>query len=249
MFSSTDIAANASQVLRRIAEIASRAGREPASVRLVAVSKTVSPERILEAYDCGLRHFGENRVQEFLQKLPRLHLPEASFHLIGHLQSNKVHQAMAFDWLQTIDSLRLAQRLQNAATEANKKIPVLVQVKLGDEEAQEAQEAKTGISESELSRLMTQLVPLDRLDLRGLMTLPPYTEDPEGARPYFRRLRQLRDQLQDAGFSQVRELSMGMTHDFAVAIEEGATMVRIGTAIFGPRNAARSRDDSPATGT
>src|SRR3990172_1897438 len=132
-----DIATNVSRVREQMAAAAARADRDPASVRLVAVTKTFPAETIQAAYDCGLRDFGENRVQEFLQKLPRLHLAEARFHLIGHLQSNKVHQAMAFDWLQTVDSLRLAQRLQNAASEANKVIPVLVQVKLGDEEAQE----------------------------------------------------------------------------------------------------------------
>ena len=243
MSSVNDIAANTAQVLERIARSASGAGRDPASVRLVAVSKTVPPERILKAYECGLRDFGENRVQEFLQKLPHLQLPGARFHLIGHLQSNKVHQAMAFDWVQTVDSERLAQRLRNAVVEANKTVSVMIEVNLGEEEA------KAGISEPELTQLVAQVVALGRLDarldLRGLMTMPPYTEDPEGARPHFRRLRQLRDQLQDAGFPQVRELSMGMTHDFEVAIEEGATMVRIGTAIFGPRNMVRSS----ATGT
>ncbi|MBI4463323.1 MAG: YggS family pyridoxal phosphate-dependent enzyme [Acidobacteria bacterium] len=233
-----DMAANVSQVLERIAGSAVRAGRDPASVRLIAVTKTLPPERVQEAYQCGLREFGENRVQEFHQKLPHLHLPEARFHLIGHLQSNKVHQAMAFDWVQTVDSERLALRLQKAAAETSKTVPVLIQVNLGEEVS------KSGISESDLPQLVTTIGSLDRLDLRGLMTIPPYADNPERARPYFHRLRQLRDQLLEAGFPQVQELSMGMSHDFEVAIEEGATMVRIGTAIFGPRNP----DDSSASG-
>ncbi|MCH8269509.1 MAG: YggS family pyridoxal phosphate-dependent enzyme [Acidobacteria bacterium] len=224
-----DIAANTAQVLERIARAASRASRESKSVRLVAVTKTFPAESIIQAYEGGLRDFGENRVQEFQQKLPRLKLPEATFHLIGHLQSNKVQPAMAFDWVQTVDSERLARRLHDAAAAANKTLSVLIEVKLGEEEA------KTGVTEQEAERLAAFIRSQDRLELRGLMTMPPFTEDPEGARPYFRRLRQLRDRLQEAGFQHVRELSMGMTHDFEVAIEEGSTIVRVGTAIFGPR--------------
>ena len=230
MLPPVDIAANAARVLQQIAESASRAGRDPASVRLVAVTKTFPPEKIQQAYDCGLRDFGENRVQEFRQKLPHLNLPGATFHLIGHLQSNKVQQAMAFDWIQTLDSERLALRLQEAATIAGKKIPVLIEVKLS------AEAAKTGALESEVPRLASLVASLDRLELRGLMTIPPYTPDPEESRPYFRRLRELRDRWQEASFASLRELSMGMSHDFPIAIEEGATMVRIGTAIFGTRN-------------
>ncbi|MBI3894575.1 MAG: YggS family pyridoxal phosphate-dependent enzyme [Acidobacteria bacterium] len=224
-----DIAVNIARVREQIAESASRAGRDPASIRLVAVSKTFPPEKIQQAYECGLRDFGENRVQEFQQKLPYLNLPGATFHLIGHLQSNKVHQAMAFDWIQTLDSKRLALRLQQAAAKAEKKISVLIEVKLSEEAT------KTGASESEVSELASVVASLDRLELRGLMAIPPYTSDPEGSRPYFRRLRELRDRWQGAGFAQLRDLSMGMSHDFTIAIEEGATIVRIGTAIFGAR--------------
>ena len=168
----------------------------------------------------------------FRQKLPHLHLPEAVFHLIGHLQTNKVHQAMVFDWVETVDSERLAIRLNEAAAQADKKVSVLIEVKLSEEET------KTGLSEQEAASLAAVVQSLDRLELKGLMTMPPHTPDPEGGRAYFRRLRQLRDRLQQAGFQQVRELSMGMTRDFPIAIEEGATMVRIGTAIFGPRSVA-----------
>ena len=224
-----DIAANVARILERMARSASRAGRDPASVRLVAVTKTFPPETIREAYHCGLRDFGENRVQEFRQKLPHLDLPGASFHLIGHLQSNKVTPAMVFDWIETVDSERLARRLNDAAAKANKTLPVLIEVQLEDEPG------KTGVQESEAARLAAQMASLERLELRGLMAMPPYTTDPEGSRPYFRQLRQLRDRLQEAGFAQVRELSMGMSHDFEAAIAEGATIVRIGTAILGPR--------------
>ncbi len=224
-----DIAGNIARVRAQIAEQAARAGRDPASIRLIAVSKTFPPERIREAYEGGLRDFGENRVREFQEKLPHLHLSGAAFHFIGHLQSNKAHPAMAFDWIQTVDSERLAARLQIAAAQADKIMPVLFEIKLSEEAA------KTGVREADLDRLVAEVASLDRLELRGLMTMAPYSEDAERSRPYFRRLREIRDRLQQAGFPQVRELSMGMTHDFAVAIEEGATMLRLGTAIFGPR--------------
>lgn len=227
-----DIAANVSRVREQMAEAASRAGRDPASVRLVAVTKTFPAGTVQAGYECGLRDFGENRVQEFCQKLPSLHTPGATFHLIGHLQSNKVQQATAFDWIQTVDSERLARRLSQAALEARKTIPVLIEVKLDEEPA------KSGISENELAGLVSAIAPLECLDLRGLMAMPPYTEDPEGTRPYFRRLREWRDRFQESGFPRLRELSMGMTHDFGVAIEEGATIVRIGTALFGSRSVA-----------
>lgn len=229
MVSAIDIAGNVGRVRERIAESAARAGRNPASIRLLAVTKTFPPERISEAYEAGLRDFGENRVQEFREKLPRLRLPEARFHLIGHLQSNKVHQAMAFDWIETVDSERLAHRLNAAAAQANKIIPVLIEVKMSPAEV------RTGVSESELPALASAVASLERLELRGLMTMPPFAENPDESRPYFRQLRQWRDRLQEAGFPQVQELSMGMSHDFETAIEEGATIVRLGTAIFGPR--------------
>lgn len=232
MLAIANIAANVARVREQIAASAARAGRDPSSIRLVAVTKTFPPEVIRAGYDCGLRDFGENRVQEFREKLPYLRLPEARFHLIGHLQSNKVSQAMVFDCIQTVDSGRLARRLDEAAAQAGKTIPVLIQVKLDEEPA------KTGVAESEVERLALVVNSLERLELKGLMTLPPYTPDPEDAGPYFRRLRQLRDRLQQAGFPHIEELSMGMTHDFPVAIEEGATILRIGTAIFGPRTPA-----------
>jgi pyridoxal phosphate enzyme (YggS family) len=229
MSAPADIAANLARVREQIAVNAARAGRDPASIRLVAVTKNFPPEVVRAGYECGLRDFGENRVQEFCEKLPQLNLPGARFHLIGHLQSNKVHQAMSFDWIQTVDSERLARRLNEAAEAAGKRVAVLIQVKLGDEPV------KSGVPETEVEPLAALLASLDWLEFNGLMTLPPYTDDPECARPYFRRLRELRDRLRGSGLPQVQELSMGMTHDFPIAIEEGATIVRIGTAIFGPR--------------
>ena len=230
-----DITANLARVRERIAQSAARAGRDPGAIRLIAVTKTFPAQTIRAAYDCGLREFGENRVHEFCEKLPALDLPEARFHLIGHLQSNKVSQAMAFSWIQTLDSERLARRLNEAATQAGKTLAVLIQVKL------DGDPGKSGVAEAAVEPLVSFVASLERLALRGLMTLPPYTPDPEGARPFFQKLRQLRDRLQKSGFPQMQELSMGMTHDFPIAIEEGATMVRIGTAIFGPRPAAAAQ--------
>jgi PLP dependent protein len=239
--SAAEIRANLERVRQSIAVSAGNAGRDPASVRLIAVSKTFPAEKIIEAYACGQRDFGENRVQEFRQKREQLRLPEklpeARFHLIGHLQSNKVSLAVAFHWIETLDSERLARRLNEAAAQAGKIMPALIEVKLG------AEEAKTGVPEQETAALASVVDSLGNLNLRGLMTIPPHTPDPEGARPYFRRLRELRDRLRAAGFRRCEELSMGMTRDFPIAIEEGATMVRIGTAIFGPR--ARTSEPQP----
>lgn len=235
MPSSNNIAANLSRVRELITASAGRAGRDPAIIRLIAVSKTFPAQRIMEAYDCGQREFGENRVQEFQQKLSQLHLPGAVFHLIGHLQTNKVSQAMSFDCIHTVDSERLARKLNEAAIQHGKIMPVLMEVKLSTEQS------KTGVLEPEAAPLAALVGSLDHLDLRGLMTVPPFTSDPEDSRPYFRRLHQLRDQLHAAGLNRVRELSMGMSRDFTIAIEEGATMVRVGTAIFGRRNVSEPR--------
>jgi PLP dependent protein len=224
-----EIRRNLEHVRETIAESTVRAGRDPSSVSLIAVSKTFPAERIAEAYACGQRDFGENRVQEFCEKLAQLHLPEARFHLIGHLQSNKVWQAAAFDWIDTLDSERLARRLNEAAAKAGKVMPVLIEVKLGEEAA------KTGASEADVATLAAIVESLGNLELKGLMTIPPHTPDPADSRPYFRRLRELRDRLRERGHAALAELSMGMTRDFPIAIEEGATMVRVGTAIFGPR--------------
>ena len=200
-------------------------------VTLVAVTKLIDPERIADAYRCGIRHFGENRVQEAAEKRRFLSLPNATWHLVGHLQSNKARQAVEFfDWIQSVDSSALAERLNRLAA-SGKRVPVLIQVNLGNEPS------KQGISEEGLLPLVERTAALPHLDLRGLMCLPPYFDDPEQVRPFFRQLAEWRDTLAarlPPGVN-LRELSMGMSHDFEVAIEEGATMIRVGTALFGPR--------------
>jgi pyridoxal phosphate enzyme (YggS family) len=204
-------------------------------VTLMAVSKTVEPARIHEAYAAGLRVFGENRVQEFADKSPALsELTDAEWHLIGHLQSNKARKAAElFHAVDSVDSLRLAGKLNQAAAQAGKMLPVLIEINVGGEE----NKAGMGADSPELEELLQSAAKLESLQVRGLMTVPPYTEDPEGARKYFRMLRDCRDKIAARKLPRVQMnvLSMGMSHDFEVAIEEGSTWVRVGTAIFGVR--------------
>lgn len=201
----------------------------------MAVCKTFPPEAIIEAYSAGQRLFGENKVQEFADKTSALSsLKDAEFHMIGHLQSNKAAKAVElFHAVDSLDSTKLATRLNAAAEMAHKILPVLIEINIGNEEA------KSGVppNSPELEEILNGASGWPNLRIRGLMTVPPYMEDPEGARPYFRNLRELRDQLAARNYSAVSmdELSMGMSHDFEVAIEEGSTSVRIGTAIFGER--------------
>jgi hypothetical protein len=229
------IAAYLSAIQERIARAAARAGRKPGDIALMAVTKTQPAERILEAYEAGQRLFGENRVQEFAEKSGALaKLQDARFHMIGHLQSNKAGRAAdLFDAVDSVDSSKLAARLNTSAEEAGKTFDVLVEINVGGEEA------KSGIApdSSELEQILAGASGWPHLRIRGLMTVPPFTEDPEGARPYFRRLRELRDSLAARNFPAVGldQLSMGMSHDFEVAIAEGSTCVRVGTAIFGER--------------
>jgi pyridoxal phosphate enzyme (YggS family) len=229
------IADNVAEIRERIARAAARVHRDPHSITLMAVSKTVEPERIKEAYAAGLRVFGENRVQEFEGKSAAISdLKEAQWHLIGHLQSNKASKAAdLFHAVDSVDSLRLAGKLNQAATEAGKKLDVLIEIKVGQEESK----AGIPLDSPELQNLLNAAPKLENLQIRGLMTVPPLTEDPEGARPYFRLLRDLRDQIAARKLPaiQMDVLSMGMSHDFEVAIEEGSTCVRVGTAIFGAR--------------
>jgi len=229
------IADNVAEIRERIARAASRVGRNPDSVTLMAVSKTVEPERIKEAYAAGLRVFGENRVQEFEGKSAALsELKDAEWHLIGHLQSNKAKKAAElFHAIDSVDSLRLAERLNQAATEAGKKLAVLIEIKVAEEESK----AGIPLDSPELEKLLRAAPQLESLKIRGLMTVPPFTGDAEGARPYFRLLRDLRDQIGARKLLSIQmdALSMGMSHDFEVAIEEGSTCVRVGTAIFGAR--------------
>src|SRR6266404_5323721 len=235
MSAAGNIAENVANIRERIAQAARRAGRSPESVTLMAVSKTVEPARIHEAYAAGLRVFGENRVQEFADKSPALsELKDAEWHLIGHLQSNKARKAAElFHAVDSVDSLRLAEKLNQAAAQLGKALPVLIEINVGGEEN------KTGLEAGsvELDDLLQAAPQLEGLKIRGLMTVPPYTENPEGARPYFRILRDCRDKIAARKLPRVQMdvLSMGMSHDFEVAIEEGSTCVRVGTAIFGAR--------------
>jgi len=229
------ISENIVRVRGRIDAAARRAGRDPSAIALMAVTKTHPPEHIREAYEVGIKLFGENRVQEFAGKAEALRdLKNAEWHMIGHLQSNKAAKAAElFGAVQSVDSLRLAQRLNAAAQELGKKPTVLVEINVGGEAA------KSGIAvgSEELQEILQAAPGLEHLEFRGLMTVPPFAEDPEQARPYFRQLRQLRDQIVARKLPAVRMdvLSMGMSHDFEVAIEEGSTCVRVGTAIFGER--------------
>ena len=217
----------------RITAAAKSCGRTPEEVRLIAISKTHPASVIKRVIEFGAADIGENRVQEAEAKITELGRNAARWHLVGHLQANKARRAVnLFDVIHSLDSLDLAQRLDRlCAEEGIETLAVLIQVDLGHEET------KSGIDESELTHLVEGLGPLSRLKFTGLMTLPPFFDNPEQSRPYFRRLRELRDELAARGVfaSGKGELSMGMTNDFEVAIEEGATMVRVGTAIFGER--------------
>jgi PLP dependent protein len=229
------ISENVAAVRERISSAARRAGCPPEVITLMAVSKTQAAERIREAYNAGLIVFGENRVQEFAGKIGSLRdLPDADWHLIGHLQTNKAAKAAEFFFaVDSVDSLKLAEKLDAAARGLGKKLDVLVEINVGGETA------KSGVAPDSpaLEELLIAAPRLEALVFRGLMTVPPFTEDPEDARPYFRKLRELRDTMAGRGLPAVTFdlLSMGMSHDFEIAIEEGSTCVRVGTAIFGER--------------
>jgi pyridoxal phosphate enzyme (YggS family) len=228
------VAANLARVQNEIADACARAGRSESDVALMAVSKMHPAAAIAEAYAAGVRLFGENKVQEWDAKiaaLPENILHTARFHLIGHLQSNKSARAAAiFAAIDTVDSLKIAERLNAAAAALGRTLPVLIEVKLSSEAS------KHGVAPGAVSEILHAASLLPALQLRGLMTVPPFFDDPEDARPYFKQLRELRDSLNAVHpHTQLRDLSMGMSHDFAVAIEEGSTCVRIGTALFGKR--------------
>jgi pyridoxal phosphate enzyme (YggS family) len=215
-----------------MADAAARAGRQPSDVRLIAVSKTFPIGAIRAAYDAGQADFGENKVQEGLQKIARAADMKIRWHLIGHLQSNKARKAAAnFTAVHSVDSVELLQRLDQSAAAAGRTVTALVQVDLALEPT------KHGAPVAGVAAIFQVAGECRAAQVAGLMLLPPFVENPEGARPWFRRLREMRDRLQDDGVPPafVRELSMGMSHDFEVAIEEGATIVRVGTAIFGER--------------
>jgi PLP dependent protein len=224
---------NLERIEAQIALACREAGRPRGEVTLMGVSKMHPASAIVAAEALGVRVFGENRVQEFQEKREQLSLLKAEFHLIGHLQSNKAARATElFASVDTVDSVSLAERLNQAAIRLGRRLPVLIEIKLSDEPS------KAGLEPDsvELPRLLERLPDLAALELRGLLTVPPYLEDLSAVRPYFKRLRVLRDQLAAANPRlSLSELSMGMSHDFPVAIAEGATQVRIGTALFGKR--------------
>jgi pyridoxal phosphate enzyme (YggS family) len=229
---------NIAAVHKRIALAAARAGRRPEDITLMAVTKTHPPELIREAYAAGLRLFGENRVQEFAGKTTALaDLAEGEWHMIGHLQTNKaVKTTELFSAVDSVDSLKLAEKIDAAARALNKRLSVLIEINVGGEVA------KSGLAPDspELEELLKSALRFAALEFRGLMTVPPFADEPEQARPYFRKLRELRDTIAARKLPTIRMdmLSMGMSHDFEVAIEEGSTCVRVGTAIFGTRTPA-----------
>ncbi len=233
------IAENLRRVKDEIAQACERAGRETASVELIAVSKTHGPQLLADAFRAGQRKFGESRVQEWEHKRAQLHsilgedVGQIDAHLIGNLQSNKTSKAAwLFSAFDAVDSAKVAERLNAPCAQAGKVLPVLIEVKLSEEAS------KHGIDPHGVVGLVRRIEEMDGLQVNGLMMVPPYTDDAEGARPYFRQLRELRDEAQQATGIALPQLSMGMSHDFAVAIQEGSTSVRIGTAIFGTREYA-----------
>lgn len=229
----SSIASRVRQVESRIAEAATRRGRSPDEVTLVAVSKTWPVERLVEAWEAGIRHFGENRVQEAADKIAQWHHDRsATWHLVGHLQSNKVRVAShLFDWIQSVDSRRLGEALERAASDSGRRIPILIEVNYAGEPT------KFGLPPDEVTPLLDILANAEHLEVRGLMTIAPFAANPEEVRSVFRGMRELRDRLRDRFPTLVLpDLSMGMTEDYEIAIEEGATLVRVGRAIFGPRD-------------
>jgi PLP dependent protein len=229
------IAENIARLQERIEAATRRFSRSTQDITLMAVTKTVLQDRIQEAYDAGIRMFGENRVQEFATKADAVRdLDGAEWHMIGHLQSNKSAKAVElFGHIDSVDSVRLAQKLNAAASQLGKKISVLIEINIGGEQA------KNGVApdSAELENLLNTAPEFSSLEFRGLMTVPPYNNDPEQSRSYFRRMRELFEHIAKRTLPTVQMdvLSMGMSHDFEVAIEEGSTCVRIGTAIFGDR--------------
>jgi PLP dependent protein len=224
---------NIQLIRERIAKVAAGCGRSPGDILLLAVSKTFAAESISQAAGAGIRQFGENRIQEAESKMPYFsEIPNLEWHLVGHLQSNKARRAAElFDVIHSVDSIRLAERLNQASLEIGKTLSVFLQVDLGGEET------KFGANPSQIREMASALGSFKGIRLNGLMTIPPFFEDQERARPFFKKLRQLLETLESEqpGCLGKRHLSMGMSHDFEAAIQEGATIVRIGTAIFGSR--------------
>jgi PLP dependent protein len=233
----SEIAENLARIRERVACAAGRAGRHAEDVTIVAVSKTFPFEAIRAAYDAGLRHFGENRVQEWESKQAGVADLDATWHLIGHLQSNKARRAAGlFDRVDSVDSLAVAQKLDAAVgsgTASGKRLRVLIEVSLGGEIT------KSGVAEADLTMLAEGVAGLANLELLGLMTIPPFLDDLERVRPYFSKLREMREDLVRRVGRALPVLSMGMSHDFEIGVEEGATEIRVGTALFGERKSSQ----------
>lgn len=226
----SSISRNLDQLQQAIRARAQSCSRDPCEISLLAVSKTFAGAAVEEAWQAGQKSFGENRVQEAQEKIPQLTHLDIEWHLIGHLQSNKARRAVElFDVIQTVDSEKIARRIARCAQELGKVQKVYLQVNIGSESQ------KSGVPLERVARVGEVLSSLPGLELLGLMAIPPYHPDPERSRPYFRRLAELLPVLNSRQQRPIRGLSMGMSHDFEVAIEEGATLLRIGTAIFGPR--------------
>lgn len=230
----TDLRRNLEKIRERIERAAEKTGRRADEITLVAVSKTFPAEAIRAAYETGLREFGENRVQEWEEKRKKLADLQATWHLIGHLQSNKTRRAaFLFQRIDSVDDLSLAKRLDAAAAAEGKLLPILIEVHLGGEET------KSGIAVTHLPHLAESVAPFGHIDFIGLMAVPPFFDDAERVRPYFARLRSLREEASRRIGRPLPVLSMGMSHDFEIAIEEGATEIRIGSALFGQRKTGR----------
>lgn len=233
MADKTFLRGNLEKIRERIERAAKKSSRRVEDITLVAVSKTFPAEAIRAAYDLGLRHFGENRVQEWEEKRAALAGLDAVWHLVGHLQSNKARRAaFLFHRIDSVDDLPLAKKLDAAAAAEGKLLPVLVEVHLGREES------KSGVAAEDLPKVAESIAPFAHIDFIGLMTVPPFLEDPEGVRSHFARLRALRDEISERIGRRLPVLSMGMSHDFEIAVEEGATEIRVGSALFGARKAA-----------
>ena len=227
------IADNLKSVKRRIGEAARKAGRSPDSIRLVVVSKQASSEKIISAYEAGAECFGENKIQEAVDKIENVKLQGLAWHFIGHLQKNKIKYINShFDLIHSVDSLSLAEKISEHSKSQDRVQPVLLQINISGEEA------KFGMSPSDLVEQLSDFAVFNGIRIKGLMTIPPQDPNPESSRQYFSALRLLRDKCQNLNIDgiELNELSMGMTSDYKVAIEEGATLVRIGTAIFGLRS-------------
>ena len=224
---------NLDRIREEIEKACQRVGRSSKEVKVLAATKTRTPEEILEAYQAGVRLFGENRVQEAREKIPLLRdrMPQAQWHMIGHLQTNKVKYAVElFDWIETVDRKELVNELVKRLKRAGReKVSTLIEVKLSPEES------KHGCPPEKVEELLSYTLEFPEIEVLGFMTVPPYYEEVELVRPFFIRLREIRDRMEEKFKRKFPELSMGMSHDFVVAVEEGATIVRIGTALFGPR--------------